>query len=117
MTLKQMSSIQGIVSGLILTLSDTPSEKELLKTEEDHSVLTPYPGKIGSGLFFFPNVPLSFDYLLETPGISQLLIVYTKETALYIHNPMDPHTHALKKLGYVFGDRLRSSTHPIVYQR
>jgi hypothetical protein len=41
-----------------------------------------------------------------------LLFLYAEEDALYTLNPLDPHTHALKRMGYVFGDRLKETTHP-----
>lgn len=42
------------------------------------------------------------------------LIVWTEDRAQYILQPKDPHTHELKKCGYVFGDRLKEEWHPIV---
>lgn len=32
----------------------------------------------------------------------------------YLHNDKDPHTHVLKSYGYVFGDALKQSTHPVL---
>ena len=100
-TLKELSSVQPVICGLILTLeSATPLED-------------PQPKKAGNATFFSPRHPLSFDYLTQNISMTQYLIVYTGEKSLYIHTPTDPHTHALKKQDYVFGDRLGSS-HPIV---
>jgi hypothetical protein len=43
------------------------------------------------------------------------LAIYGKAESIYIFNERDPHTHQLKKLGYVFGDRLKSTDFPFVY--
>ncbi len=86
--LNEKSSIQKVACGLLLDLSE----------------------KKGSGTFFSPE----FSFPLTYPS---LLIVYVKEKALYIHEEKDPYNHALKKLGYGFGDRLQSDTHPIVFGR
>ena len=50
-------------------------------------------------------------FFLKEPA---LLIAYGGERTLYTLNPSDPHTHLLKKQGYVFGDVVNSSTHPVV---
>ena len=100
--LQDLSSIQKVTCGLILNIS---SSEEL----DD-----PLPKKPGSATFFSLRHPLSFDYLSETSNLTQLMIVYAVDNALYTHNPIDPHTHALKKLHYGFGDHVRPHTHPIV---
>ena len=110
--LYEMSCIQGIVCGCILQLSPS-SEQNPPETNED---FTPIPKKAGSGIFFRPELPLSLDYLLHTPNMLQLLIVYAENNSLYTYLETDPHTHTLKKLGYVFGDRLRNTTHPILFR-
>ena len=113
-----MSGFQDVICGLVLHLSSPslPVDQEILDIQEDQTTLIPLPRKAGSGIFFSPNLPLSLDYLTETPHTSQLLIAYTEDIALYTRNTNDPHTHALKKLDYVFGDRLLSTTHPLLYK-
>lgn len=117
LTLQEMGSIQKVIGGLMLNLAapSLPVNQEILNIQEDMTTLIPLPRSEGSGIFFSPNLPLSLDYLTEMPHISQLLIVYTEDNALYIHNPLDLHRHALKKMGYGFGDHLRTTTHPIIY--
>ncbi len=41
---------------------------------------------------------------------------YTGAKPLYIFNPLDPHTHALKKYGYGFGDQIKEKTHPVLFR-
>jgi hypothetical protein len=45
------------------------------------------------------------------------MIVYCTDKTVYVLEKRDPHTHALKKLGYGFGDRLEEKTHPIIFNR
>ena len=116
-TLHQMSSIQGTVCGCILHLSSSaiPVTQATLAIEEDMTALIPIPKKVGSAIFFNPELPLSLEYLVETPHVLQLMIVYAEEKGIYAYQETDLHTHAFKKLGYGFGDRLRNATHPILY--
>ncbi len=66
------------------------------------------------GTFVLPNVDLSQVPLAE--GKRYLLIGWAEEKALYIMQPNDPHTHELKKKGYVFGDRLQETWHPVIHR-
>ncbi len=100
--IESLCSIQKVSCGLILHLS---SSEEL----ED-----PQPKKPGSATFFSTRLPISFDYLTKTSHLTQLFLIYSVENALYALTPTDPHTHALKKLSYGFGDHVRPHTHPIV---
>lgn len=43
-----------------------------------------------------------------------LVIGWAEERAMYVLQPNDPHTHELKKHGYVFGDRLKEEWHQIL---
>ena len=94
--LQEMSCIRGLVCGCILNLA-LPN--------------------MGSALFFKPHSPPPLDDLtLTTLPPPQLMIVYSKDKSLYTYQKNDPHTHTLKKLGYVFGDRLKDTTHPTLYR-
>ncbi len=66
----------------------------------------------GRGIFTLPNVDIS--ELPLDPNKRYLLIGWAEEKAIYIMQPNDPHTHELKKRGYVFGDRLQEKWHPII---
>ena len=64
--------------------------------------------KAGNGIFFLPDV-----YVPSADDA--FLITYCEPRTMYLLDKSDPHVHDLKKLGYVFGDLLRSETHPILY--
>lgn len=44
-----------------------------------------------------------------------LVIAYCPRITVCVRNDNDPFTHDLKKMGYVFGDRLRDDTHPVLH--
>lgn len=46
------------------------------------------------------------------PDARYFVVGWADEKALYLLQPKDPHTHQLKKHGYVFGDRLKEEWHP-----
>lgn len=117
-SLTSTSCLQGIACGLILHLDSpaVPTSSSELSIQEDVQKLIPIPRQAGSGIFFSPDTPLSLEHLMSTPGICQILIAYTSETTLYRYCEDDPHTHIYKKMGYVFGDRLKNSSHPLVYR-
>lgn len=94
-----MSSIQPVIGGLILRLSG-----------QKHTE-SPLPTAIGDVSFFAPTTPL--------PSFQEgafLVIAYAKEKSQYVFNAQDPFTHQLKRLGYAFGDAVKSDTHPTIFQ-
>ncbi len=55
--------------------------------------------------------PLAWkEFLKERP---YYLITYASANASYYLEPKDPYTHLWKRLGYVFGDRLNQTRHPL----
>ena len=84
LNLKEMGSVQGIAAGVIIKPT-------------------------GSAIFFSAEHTFS---LAEEGENGYLLIAYAGPGAVYVFNERDPDTHALKREGYVFGDRLREETHP-----
>jgi hypothetical protein len=78
----------------------------------------PFPLKKGSALFFSPTLVWSKEAQeeiarkLKTKKQKYLLLGYAGPRPLYVYQEKDLHTHLLKSLGYVFGDRLKESTHP-----
>lgn len=83
LNIKEMGSIQGVVAGMIVKPT-------------------------GNAIFFSAEHVFS----LEEEEQSFLLIAYAGPRAVYVFNKRDPDTHALKKKGYGFGDRLREAAHP-----
>lgn len=111
--------LQGIACGLILHLDAplTPLDNPQSSLEKDEKDLITIPHLAGNGIFFSPSSSLSLEPLMTTPGIFQVLIIYAEKNALYSYSENHIHTHQYKKFGYVFGDRLENSTHPILYKR
>ncbi len=106
-TLQKVSCIQGVVCGLVIRLTDGPVAKAA-------DFFSPYPEKKGDMTFFTPDLPITFDPFFQIQDQSLLLIVYCLPSSVYILEMDDPHTHQLKKEGYVFGDRLKNETHPLI---
>jgi len=108
-TLNEMSSLQGIVCGLLLCLSG----KEPVTSSMEVQM---FSGTSGNGVFLSPEAPINFQELSHHEGHSYYLVVYTKAKSVYIRNDQDPHTHAFKEVGYAFGDRLLDELNPIIYR-
>lgn len=68
---------------------------------------------LGSATFFHPELAVSSESFC---GELALLVGWCSERSLYVCNMRDPFVHELKRLGYVFGDKLKSTTHPIVWR-
>jgi len=119
LTLSEATGIDGLACGLMLNLSSTSPSEELTtpSLEEELPSLSPFPSKQGSGIFFTPDIPLILSDLFNSPCQDFLLIVYTEKRALYRLEENDPHTHELKKLGYIYGEQLKNTTHPIIFTK
>lgn len=103
-SLKEFSCIQGVVGGLLFCLE--------VPRNPDPSAF--FPSNPGDGMFFTAEKQIPFPYLNEEGSGSYILFTYTEKVALYLHQEKDPHLHALKHWGYVFGDKLREPNHPLV---
>lgn len=110
------SCLQGVACGLLLHLTTSLSEERSSVFKKDLQPVLPIPKKEGSGIFFSPDMPFSIESLTTTPKNIHVLIAYSLETTVYRHCDNHLHTHAYKKIGYVFGDRLKNSTHPLLYK-
>lgn len=106
-SLQQISSIQNLVGAFVIRLTEGPELENGLD-------FCPIPKKAGNAIFFKTDLPFSFDPFLNVPNQAAILVAYCKENSVYMFQPNDPHTHTLKKEGYVFGDRLKNQTHPII---
>ena len=102
--LRDLSSLSPLRCGAVIHIA---ASKELID---------PLPKKPGRVTFFSPRLPISFDYLSNTPSLLQLMIFYGSEPLTYTLTPSDPHTHDLKKQGYAFGDPIERSVCPVVIQ-
>jgi hypothetical protein len=108
-SLRNVCCLQGVCCGLMLCLSGSVSSK-------DEAYEGVFSDVAGNGVFIAPERAIDFPTLLQRPEQQFLLIVYTEKTALYTMQKDDPHVHELKRLGYVFGDRLNDRLHPIIYR-
>lgn len=106
-TLQEKSCITPIICGLMLCLDPA-------QASENSSAF--FPKTAGSGVFFKPDIPLDLSFLCQALGGRYLLIAYAEARTVYILNENDPHTHALKHIGYVFGDKLSDKLNPIIYR-
>jgi hypothetical protein len=104
-SLQSLSALQSLVGGAVIRLTPDGTSHEFL------------PQKVGSVVFFRPDLPLPWPDFFQVPHQSFLLIAYAPERCLYVPRSDDPHGHALKKLGYGSGDPLNNSLHPIAFRR
>ena len=106
--LEDTSCIKPLSGAFLLRLSDPCPE------ESENRLL---PGKKGNVLFIAPHFSIHWEMLSPLVDAQFYLVVLAPEKALYHLENRDPHTHALKKLGLVFGDRLSQALHPIIFRR
>lgn len=107
-TLNEVSGFQGKLCGLLLCLCDSSCEES---SNRDEKFL---PSTKGSGVYFCGEIPLSYRFLLHGVNQRYLLIVYSENRTQYVLREADPHTYALKRYGYTYGDVLREKYHPLV---
>lgn len=101
-TLEGISSVSSVTIGVIIALDTIASGKE-----------TVFPLTRGSVTFVSPTLVLNPPQEL---GGRFLVLAYTSGLPQYRLQPSDPQTHELKKHGYVFGDILKETTHPVLYR-
>ncbi len=113
--LNEESSIRGLVCALMICLSgeQTTAQRHSYETGKN-SGIDPFPSKKGSGIFFLPSTLCDPQAIQAHSGQLFLLFTWAHDRSLYVFEPRDPHTHALKKLGLVFGDRLVEKWHPTI---
>jgi len=107
-TLQEKSCIKPVVCGLNICI-------EPAQPSEMTSIL--FPKTPGSGVFFKADIPLDFQFLTQVSGGRYLMIAYADRRTVYILNEKDPHTHLLKRQGYVFGDLLSDSLNPLICRK
>lgn len=86
--------------------------------------ITPIGGVVGAVLIPLEGESIGYaTYLRATTPIcwnrreATLLVAYCESRAQYLYNPGAPQAHRLKKMGYVFGDRLREESHPTLVRK
>ena len=121
LTLEAVSCLQGVTCGIMFALGEIENQESTNEmpasgSGDNSEGINVFPSKPGRVIFFQPNVNINWHELYSNPGQSFYLIVYTQATAHYQLQPQDPHTHDLKRLGYIFNDKLSDKLHPIVYR-
>lgn len=116
LSLEAVSCLQGVACGVLFALGGKESPTSIEKSTEEREGIDVFPSQPGHAIFFQPQVPINWSYLYTHPGQRFYLIVYTLASAYYQLQPQDPHTHALKRLGYVFNDKLSDKLNPIIYR-
>lgn len=113
-SLEHVSSIRGILCGLILSLSDPITNGESNAIEGEGVDI--FPAKSGHAIYFLPGTNLNLRKLVLHPSQRYYLIVYTQDSSFYLPQPNDPLTHSLKQYGYVINDKLKEKLHPMIYR-
>lgn len=108
-TLEEISCLRGVLGGVCVALHSLESAE----TDENEQAF-PFSKHLGNVVFFSADKILNFAELKKRPTQEFLLIVYAAKTTLYVPNDSDAHQHALKHLGYVFGDKLNDELNPVV---
>jgi hypothetical protein len=103
-TLQNRSCVQPLAGAVLIRLSGEAHPLSMLPKKRENAVL------------IAPNLILPWEIFFQEPQSSYLLIAYAPAKALYICEKNDPNLHFLKKLGYVFGDNLNTSHHPLLYK-
>lgn len=109
-TLDAISSVSPLMISVVIALTDCqePPAEQPVPYE-----YCSFPQKQGSVAFLSPKT------VVRTASASAgtyLLLAYTSACPIYQFQPADPHTHFLKGYGYVFGDQLKETTHPMVFR-
>ena len=121
--------INPLIAGVMICLEGDEAAEDSSETETSFNQtpknelqlgFQPFPRKKGSALFFSPTLVWNKEAAermqsqMKTKKQKYLLIGYAGPRLIYVYQEKDPHTHLLKTLGYVFGDRLKETTHPAV---
>ncbi len=120
LSLEEVSSIRGVACGMMIALGEKTGS--VLQKEEASGEVSEgqkidiFPFRAGHVIFFRPHLPVAWDCLAHHVGQRFYLIVYASSLSYYQLQPNDPHTHALKHLGYIFNDPLADKLNPVVYR-
>lgn len=119
-SLDEISCIEGIACGVMIPLNNPVKPH----TPETADAATPpiakppsiaiFSSRPGNAVFFQSHIPIEWMRLLTYTGQRYLLISYAQMNATYRLQMRDPHTQALKRLDYRFGDRLSDKFHLVV---
>lgn len=111
-TLAEVSSIQGMVCGVIIALTKPTSEEP----SKPVAHIAPIPRAEGSCVYVSPDTRIDFPRLVARSDESYLLITYSEAVSCFVLCEGDICGASLKGLGYSYGDRLIDQHHPVIYQ-
>lgn len=103
LSLQDHSALSPLAGGLLLPL-----------TNLQQPLSFPLPMRTGNALFITASFSIPWHELFATPSLQFLLIAFAQKTVFFRAGTPDPHARFLKKLGYVFNDKLKDSLHPIL---
>jgi hypothetical protein len=105
-----ISSVTPLMISVVIALEDQKDRAETTPVPFEYSS---FPQQKGSVAFISPQT--SFQTQKVLPG-RYLLLAYSSGQLIYRLQPSDSHTHFLKRYGYVFGDQLKETTHPVLFR-
>lgn len=111
-SLSNISSASPLLGGALFCFSSTQKET----TSEQPGIPSLLEIQKKRVFFFSPDYPIPFPELFQEKEMRALLLCFAAGNARYKLEPKDPHTHDLKKEGYVFGDSLKEETCPYLYR-
>ena len=114
LSLQTVSCLQGVACGLMIMLGE--EKGSVVEKEKSVEGIDVFPSQPGNVIFFQPHISIDWSCLAARLEQRFYLVVYTLANAHYQLEPCDPHTHALKQLGYIFNDKLSDKLNPIVYR-
>ena len=107
--LEEVSSVTPLMLGVVIALDSQKDATTLPHVPFEYST---FPREKGSVAFISSKTTIQT--LRALPG-RYLVLGLTAATPMYRLQPLDFHTHALKRHGYVFGDTLKETTHPAIF--
>ncbi|MFI0435458.1 MAG: hypothetical protein ACH350_07025 [Parachlamydiaceae bacterium] len=112
--LQLLSCLKGIACGVMICLGGKgEGERSEVASTEGVDIFPSSPGHV---IFFQPNALVNWNQFYSHLGQKFYLVVYTFVHANYQLEPRDPHTHFLKRFGYILNDKLNDKLHPIIYR-
>jgi hypothetical protein len=108
-SLEEISSVDPILGGALLSFeSSKEAPSKLMPDLKKQSK--------GNAFFFSKDYEIPFPHLLQEQGQKSLLLCFTPAKTRYKLQPLDLHTHTLKKSSYVFGDLIEEKDCPFLHR-
>lgn len=110
--LETVSCLTDLACGVLVALNSGGEMREI-QSRDKLNIFSKHSGNI---VFFKPNLIIDWKHLKSCTNQRFYLIVYTHPHSHYQLQTNDPHTHELKRIGYILNDKLSDKLHPIVYR-